>query len=134
MIISIAKDFSFHILIVAVTGLLLVYGYSVTTGVGINIYKCYANVFLHGADFTLAHAETEKDSECILNNKSAKRLHTQLPAEYPLLALVPILLPMVGGDSLYDAIFIALMLSVIVGIYFYLLSVSSKVKSRNPPS
>src|SRR5438309_1745270 len=94
------RDFLLHTFVIIFTGLFLIYGYSVTTGVGINLYQCYANLFLHGLNFFVTHPDAQSYSECLKNIRVTDGAYSKLPAEYPLLSLIPMLIPMIAGNAL----------------------------------
>lgn len=105
------KDISFHTFLLAIAGSILIFGSLITTLVDINLYRCYANVFL-----------VKNFAFCLSKNIP----HSILPAEYPILALIPMVVALIGGNALYTITFSLLMFSVIMGIYFFLYYRSSK--------
>ncbi len=120
------SDFVLHTVVVILFGLLLLYGKSVTFGTGIDLYQCYANVFLHGPNFFKTHPEARNYAACLSNVTMHEGSYNKLPAEYPLLSTIPMLLAMVGGNAMYSSVFIFLILVVLLSIYFFLFYYASK--------
>src|SRR5438128_201738 len=101
MVKSPTKDLILHTCIIIIAGLLLIFGYSMTYGPGTDIYQHYANVFW-------PHVDAGSSSE------------SKLPAEYPFLSLVPMLLSLVAGNAFYSSSFIFIIFVAIFGIYLLL--------------
>lgn len=83
------------------------YGYSITRGAGIGLYRFYANAFL-------PHRE------------SGRFMFGRLPIEYPVLSLIPMLVPLIGGSALYTTLFMLFMFAFVIGTYLFLLHYASR--------
>lgn len=120
------KELLLHYLALLITALILIYGAFITTGVGNELYQCYANLFLHGTDYFLTHPETRNYHVCLETVTYANGIHNKLPAEYPIMSLIPMLAPLIFGNAFYTQAMVALLLGTLFATYLLLSAIKSK--------
>jgi len=117
------KHIFVHYVVILITSVILLYGSYVTLGIGNDLYECYATVFLHGAD------EMPPQSVCLETVSYVDGHHNRLPVEYPILALIPMLIPTIAGGALYAEAMTGFLLIFVFIIYFLLYYKRSKASA-----